>query len=120
VSGARSVAEARRVAYAVAHSPLVKTALFAGDANWGRLAMAIGKAGVPGLDARRVSVSLDDVRVLARGAPHPAYREEQGAAVLARPEYTIGIELGRGRARARVWTCDLSHDYVKINAEYRT
>jgi glutamate N-acetyltransferase/amino-acid N-acetyltransferase len=120
VGGARNVAEARRVAYAVAHSPLVKTALFAGDANWGRLAMAIGNAGVAGLDARRVSVSLDGVKVLERGQPHPAYREEQGAAVLARPEYTIGIELGRGRARARVWTCDLSHDYVKINAEYRT
>jgi glutamate N-acetyltransferase/amino-acid N-acetyltransferase len=120
VGGARSVAEARRVAFAVAHSPLVKTALFAGDANWGRLAMAIGKAGVPGLDARRVSVRLDDVRVLARGEPHPGYRDGHGAAVLARPEYTIGIELGRGRARARVWTCDLSYDYVKINAEYRT
>ena len=120
VGGARSVAEARRVAYAIAHSPLVKTALFAGDANWGRLAMAIGKSGVAGLDARRVSIALDDVPVLARGEPHPAYREGQGAAVLARPEYTIAIDLGRGRARARIWTCDLSHDYVKINAEYRT
>ena len=62
----------------------------------------------------------DEVRVLARGEPHPDYREEQGAAVLARPEYSIGIDLGRGRARARIWTCDLSHDYVRINAEYRT
>lgn len=120
VGGARSVAEARRVALSVAHSPLVKTALFAGDANWGRLAMAIGKAGVAGLDPRRVSVRLDDVRVLARGEPHPDYRDELGAAVLARPEYTIGVDLGRGRARARVWTCDLSYDYVRINAEYRT
>lgn len=120
VGGARSVAEARQVAYAVAHSPLVKTALYAGDANWGRLAMAIGKAGVRGLDARRISVRLDDVRVLARGEPHPDYREAQGAAVLAKAEYTIGIDLGRGRASARIWTCDFSHDYVKINAEYRT
>jgi len=104
----------------VAHSPLVKTALFAGDANWGRLAMAIGKAGVKGLDPGRVSVSLDDVAVLRCGQPHPAYREEQGAAVLARPEFTIAVDLGRGRARARIWTCDFSYDYVKINAEYRT
>ena len=120
VGGARSAVEARQVAYAVAHSPLVKTALFAGDANWGRLAMAIGKAGVPRLDPARVSVSLDDVPVLRRGEPHPAYREAQGAAVLAKPEFTIGIDLGRGRAQARIWTCDLSYDYVKINAEYRT
>ena len=120
VGGARGAGEARQVAYAVAHSPLVKTALFAGDANWGRLAMAIGKAGVKGLDARRVSLRLDDVRVLSRGEPHPAYREEQGAAVLAKPEFTISIDLGRGRASARIWTCDFSYDYVKINAEYRT
>lgn len=120
VGGARSVAEARQVAFAVAHSPLVKTALYAGDANWGRLAMAIGKSGVRGLDARRVGVKLDDVPVLRRGEPHPDYREERGSAVLARPEYTIGIDLGRGKAQARIWTCDFSYDYVKINAEYRT
>ena len=120
VGAARSVAEARQVAYAVAHSPLVKTALFAGDANWGRLAMAIGKSGVKGLDARRISVRLDEVRVLSRGEPHPAYREAQGAAVLAKPEFTIAIDLGRGKASARIWTCDFSYDYVRINAEYRT
>ena len=120
VGGARSVAEARRVAFSVAHSPLVKTALFAGDANWGRLAMAIGKSGVPGLDPGRISVALDQVTVLAKGGPHPAYREAHGAAVLAKPEYTIAIDLGRGRASARIWTCDFSYDYVKINAEYRT
>ena len=120
VGGARSVSEARRVAYSVAHSPLVKTALFAGDANWGRLAMAIGKSGVPRLDPRRISLSFDDERVLRQGEPHPAYREARGAAVLARPEFTIAIDLGRGRARARIWTCDFSYDYVKINAEYRT
>ena len=120
VSGARSVAEARRVAFSVAHSPLVKTALFAGDANWGRLAMAIGKSGVARLDQRRISLALDDVPVLRQGEAHPAYREGRGAAVLAKPEYTIAINLGRGRARARIWTCDFSYDYVKINAEYRT
>ena len=120
VGGARSVAEARQVAYAIAHSPLVKTALFAGDANWGRLAMAIGKAGVKGLDAGRVSIRLDDVKVLHRGRPHADYREAQGTAVLAKPEFTIGVELGRGKAAARIWTCDFSYDYVKINAEYRT
>ncbi|MGH8443105.1 MAG: bifunctional glutamate N-acetyltransferase/amino-acid acetyltransferase ArgJ [Nevskiaceae bacterium] len=120
VDGARSVDEARRVAFSIAHSPLVKTALFAGDANWGRLAMAIGKSGVPKLDPRRIDVALDGVKVLARGEPHPAYREAQGAAVLARREYTIAVGLGRGRARARIWTCDFSYDYVKINAEYRT
>jgi glutamate N-acetyltransferase/amino-acid N-acetyltransferase len=120
VGGARSAAEARRVAYSVAHSPLVKTALFAGDANWGRLAMAIGKSGVPGLDPSRIGVALDEVRVLARGEPHVSYREELGAAVLAKPEYTIAIDLGRGRGRARIWTCDFSYDYVKINAGYRT
>jgi glutamate N-acetyltransferase/amino-acid N-acetyltransferase len=120
VGGARTVAEARQVAYAVAHSPLVKTALFAGDANWGRLAMAIGKAGVAKLDPTRIGIALDDVRLLQRGEPHPGYREEHGAAVLARPEYTIAIDLGRGQAGATVWTCDLSYEYVKINAEYRT
>lgn len=120
VGGARSVGEARQVAYSVAHSPLVKTALFAGDANWGRLAMAIGKAGVRGLDPRRVSVALDDVKVLRRGEPHPNYRDARGAAVLARPEFTLSVDLGRGRASTRIWTCDFSYDYVKINAEYRT
>ena len=120
VGGARSVAEARQVAYAIAHSPLVKTALFAGDANWGRLAMAIGKAGVAKLDPGKVSVSLDGVKVLHKGEPHPAYTDGQGAAVLAKPEFTIGVELGRGKAAARIWTCDFSYDYVKINAEYRT
>ncbi|HUR40688.1 MAG TPA: bifunctional glutamate N-acetyltransferase/amino-acid acetyltransferase ArgJ [Verrucomicrobiae bacterium] len=120
VGGARSVSEARAVAYAIAHSPLVKTALFAGDANWGRLAMAIGKAGVKGLAASKVSIRLDEVKVLQRGQPHPDYRDAQGAAVLAKPEFTIGVELGRGKASARIWTCDFSYDYVKINAEYRT
>ncbi len=120
VGGARTVAEARKVGYSIAHSPLVKTALFAGDANWGRLAMAIGKAGVPGLAQDKVGLSLDGIPLLRRGQPHPGYREELGAAVLAKPEYTISVDLGRGKAKARLWTCDLSYEYVKINAEYRT
>jgi glutamate N-acetyltransferase / amino-acid N-acetyltransferase len=120
VGGARSEAEARQVAYSVAHSPLVKTAMFASDANWGRIAMAIGKAGVENLDQRSVSIALDDVQLIERGQPHPDYREERGAAVVAQDEFTIRIGLGRGAAAARVWTCDFSYDYVKINAEYRT
>lgn len=118
--GARDRAEARRAAYSIAHSPLVKTALFAGDANWGRLVMALGKAGLPDLDPRRVNIALDRVPVVRRGESHPDYREELGAAVLAKPEYTIAVELGRGDAAVTLWTCDLSYDYVKINAEYRT
>jgi glutamate N-acetyltransferase / amino-acid N-acetyltransferase len=120
VGGARSVAEARQVAYSIAHSPLVKTAMFAGDANWGRIIMAIGKAGIEGLDPAGVAVALDQVPLIERGEPHPAYREELGAAVVAKPEFSIRVQLGRGQAQARIWTCDFSYDYVKINAEYRT
>jgi glutamate N-acetyltransferase/amino-acid N-acetyltransferase len=120
VGGARSVEEARKVGYSIAHSPLVKTAMFAGDANWGRIIMAVGKAGVEGLDPRGVAVALDEVPLIERGEPHPAYREELGAAVVAKPEFSIRVHLGRGEAQARLWTCDFSYDYVKINAEYRT
>lgn len=120
ISGARDGAEARQVGYAIANSPLVKTAMFAGDANWGRIVMAIGKAGVENLDPARVDVRLDDVQLLQGGEPHPDYVEERGAAVVAKPEFTIGVDLGRGSARARLWSCDFSYEYVKINAEYRT
>lgn len=120
VGGAATAAEARQVALSVAHSPLVKTALFASDANWGRIAMAIGKAGVAGLDQGLVSIALDDVTLIERGQPHPDYREEKGAAIVARDEFTIRVGLGRGNAAITVWTCDFSYDYVKINAEYRT
>ncbi|MFP5358034.1 MAG: bifunctional glutamate N-acetyltransferase/amino-acid acetyltransferase ArgJ [Gammaproteobacteria bacterium] len=120
VEQARSADEARQVALSVAHSPLVKTAMFASDANWGRIAMAIGKAGVEGLDASRVRIGLDDVLLIHNGEPHPGYREDRGAAIVAQPEFTIRIGLGRGEAAATVWTCDFSYDYVKINAEYRT
>lgn len=120
VGGAKTADEARQVAYSVAHSPLVKTAMFASDANWGRIAMAIGKAGVEGLRQDSVSIALDDVKLIECGQPHPAYREELGAAVVARDEFSIRIGLGRGDASAQVWTCDFSYDYVRINAEYRT
>lgn len=120
VGGARDAAEARKVALSIAHSPLVKTAMFASDANWGRIVMAIGKAGVEGLHPGSVSVALDEVPLIAGGEPHPQYREELGAAVVAQAEFSIRIGLGLGAATARIWTCDFSYDYVKINAEYRT
>jgi glutamate N-acetyltransferase/amino-acid N-acetyltransferase len=120
VSGAATEAEARQVAYTLAHSPLFKTAAFAGDANWGRILAAVGRSGVAGLDVNRIDIDIDDVALIRGGEPDPAYAEARGAAVFAKPEYTVAIALGRGAAQARVWTCDLSYDYVKINAEYRT
>ena len=120
IGGARDVAEARQVAYSIAHSPLVKTALFAGDANWGRIIMAIGKAGVENLDPAKVDVALDDVLLIVRGKPHPSYLEELGSAVVRKSEFSIQVELRRGPAQVTVWTCDLGYDYVRINAEYRT
>jgi glutamate N-acetyltransferase / amino-acid N-acetyltransferase len=120
IEGGRSVEECRRVAYAIAHSPLVKTAFFASDPNLGRLLAAIGYAGVDDLDVANVALYLDDVLVAADGGRHPDYREEDGQRVMKQPEIVVRAVLGRGDARATVWTCDLSYDYVKINAEYRT
>jgi glutamate N-acetyltransferase/amino-acid N-acetyltransferase len=120
VRGGADIEECRRAAYAVAESPLVKTAFFAADPNWGRILAAVGRAGIPGLDVTRVSVFLDEVCIVERGGRAAAYREEQGRAVMARDEITIAIDLKRGRHQARVWTCDFSYDYVRINAEYRT
>jgi glutamate N-acetyltransferase/amino-acid N-acetyltransferase len=120
IEGGRSVAECRRVAYAIAHSPLVKTAFFASDPNLGRILAAIGNAGIKDLDTSRLELYLDSVLVAANGGRHPDYREEMGAAALAKPEFTVRARLHRGHAAATVWTCDLSFDYVKINAEYRT
>jgi len=120
VEGGRSVAECRRVAYSIAHSPLVKTAFFASDPNLGRILAAIGYAGVPGLDTAKVDLWMDKVLVAKRGGRNPAYREAQGAAVLAKPEFLVRAVLNRGVAAATVWTCDLSYGYVKINAEYRS
>jgi glutamate N-acetyltransferase/amino-acid N-acetyltransferase len=120
VERGRSEAECRKVAYAIAHSPLVKTAFFASDPNLGRILAAIGYAGVAGLDTSKVDLYLDAVRVARGGARDPAYREAQGARAMRKPEFTVRAVLNRGRAAATVWTCDLSFDYVKINAEYRT
>jgi glutamate N-acetyltransferase/amino-acid N-acetyltransferase len=116
----RSSEECRRVAYAIAHSPLVKTAFFASDPNLGRILAAIGYSGVTGLDASRVDLYLDGVRVARGGARDPHYREEAAVAAMKKPEFTVRAVLNRGKAAATVWTCDLSFDYVKINAEYRT
>jgi glutamate N-acetyltransferase / amino-acid N-acetyltransferase len=120
VSGGRDGAECLRVARCIADSPLVKTALFAGDPNWGRFCMAIGRAGVDGLDTDGVTLHLDDVCVAERGMLAPSYREEDGARVLAQPEFGVHVGLGRGNAEETVWTCDFSYEYVRINAEYRT
>ncbi len=120
VSGAADQSEARQVAYTVAHSPLVKTAIFAGDPNWGRILAAVGRAGVAGLDIEAVRIWLDDVSIVSDGGRDPDYTEEAGARVMSQPELSISIDLGRGNAQARILTCDLSYDYVRINAEYRT
>lgn len=117
---ARSEAEAAQVAYSIAHSPLVKTAFFASDPNLGRILAAVGKAGVADLDAARVQLWLGDVRVARDGGRHPDYREEDGQRVMREDEIVVRVALGRGDARATIWTCDLSHDYVSINADYRS
>ena len=117
VERGRNRDECRRVAYAIAHSPLVKTAFFASDPNLGRILAAIGNTGV---DIAKLELHLDDFRVATGAGRHPAYREEQGVAALKKPEFTVRAVLNRGRADATVWTCDFSYDYVKINAEYRT
>ena len=120
VERGRNEAECRRVAYSIAHSPLVKTAFFASDPNLGRILAAIGNSGVRGLDTARVDLFIDHVRVAHQGGRDPAYREEQGVAAMKKAEFTVRAVLHRGKATATVWTCDLSFEYVKINAEYRT
>ena len=120
VTGAASEAEARRVAEAVAHSPLVKTAFFAGDPNWGRILAAVGRAGIADLDIAGVDIHLGEVALVAAGEPAPAYTEAAGQAVMSEEDISVSIHLGRGEHATQIWTCDLSHDYVRINAEYRT
>jgi len=120
VGGGRTKEECRQVAYAIAHSPLVKTAFFASDPNLGRILAAVGYAGIADLDAGMIDLFLDDVHVATHGARHPEYREEDGARVMAQSEITVRVDLHRGPAQATVWTCDLSHDYVSINADYRS
>jgi len=120
VEGGRDAAECRQVAYAVAHSPLVKTAFFASDPNLGRILAAVGYAGIDDLDQTGIDLHLDDLHVAVKGGRNPAYREEDGQRVMKQSEITVRIGLGRGNATDTVWTCDLSHDYVSINADYRS
>ena len=120
VEGGRDASECRQVAYAVAHSPLVKTAFFASDPNLGRILAAVGYAGIGDLDQTGIDLYLDDVHVAVQGGRNPSYREEDGQRVMKQSEITVRIGLGRGDATDTVWTCDLSHDYVSINADYRS
>ena len=120
VDGGRTKAECRQAAYAIAHSPLVKTAFFASDPNLGRILAAVGYAGIDDLDQGLIDLFLDDVHVVREGGRHPDYREEHGQRVMKQTEITVRVDLHRGPAHATVWTCDLSHDYVSINADYRS
>ncbi|AVO40560.1 bifunctional glutamate N-acetyltransferase/amino-acid acetyltransferase ArgJ [Simplicispira suum] len=120
VEGGASSEECRKVAYAIAHSPLVKTAFFASDPNLGRILAAVGYAGIEDLDQTLIDLYLDDVLVAQRGGRNPDYREEDGQRVMQQQEITVRVLLGRGGAQDQVWTCDLSHDYVSINADYRS
>ena len=120
VDKARSREEARKVAYTIAHSPLVKTALFASDPNWGRILAAVGRAGVQQLDISGVDIFLGDVCIVRSGGVDSDYTEEKGQAVMNEHEIPISVELGRGEESATIWTSDLSHEYVRINSEYRS
>jgi glutamate N-acetyltransferase/amino-acid N-acetyltransferase len=120
VNGGRDEAECLRLAYEIAHSPLVMTAMYASDANWGRILAVVGRAGLEDLDIGTVRIDLGDVCIVSGGERAPAYTEEQGQRVMSGEEITVSVALGRGSARATVWTSDLSHEYVTINAEYRT
>jgi glutamate N-acetyltransferase/amino-acid N-acetyltransferase len=120
VDGGRNAEECKQVAYAVAHSPLVKTAFFASDPNLGRILAAVGYAGIADLDQTGIDLFLDDVHVAVNGGRNPSYREEDGQRVMKQSEITVRIGLGRGNASETVWTCDLSHEYVTINADYRS
>ena len=120
VDGGKTTDECRKVAYAIAHSPLVKTAFFASDPNLGRILAAVGYAGIEDLDQTGIDLFLDDVQVAIQGGRHPAYKEEDGQSVMKKSEILVRVLLGRGLCSDTVWTCDLSHDYVSINADYRS
>ncbi len=120
VEGGRTDDECRRIGFAIAHSPLVKTAFFASDPNLGRILAAVGYAGVADLDVEKLDLYLDDVLVARHGGRNPAYQEADGKRVMKQSEITVRVALGRGAAAATLWTCDLSHDYVSINADYRS
>jgi glutamate N-acetyltransferase/amino-acid N-acetyltransferase len=120
VTGGKTGEECRKVAYAIAHSPLVKTAFFASDPNLGRILAAVGYAGIDDLDQTKIDLYLDDVHVAVNGGRNPAYREEDGQRVMKQSEIVVHVGLGRGDAADTVWTCDFSHEYVTINADYRS
>jgi glutamate N-acetyltransferase / amino-acid N-acetyltransferase len=120
VENGKTAEECRKVAYAIAHSPLVKTAFFASDPNLGRILAAVGYAGIDDLDQSGIELFLDEVHVATKGGRNPAYREEMGQAVMKQSEITVRVQLGRGEAADTVWTCDFSHEYVSINADYRS
>jgi glutamate N-acetyltransferase/amino-acid N-acetyltransferase len=120
IKGGRNSAECKRIAKSIAHSPLVKTAFFASDPNLGRILAAIGYAGVDDLDSTKVQLWLGDVWVAKDGGRNPEYKEADGQAVMKQAEITVTVDLGRGSVEETVWTCDLSHEYVSINADYRS
>jgi glutamate N-acetyltransferase/amino-acid N-acetyltransferase len=120
VAGGKTNEECRKVAYAIAHSPLVKTAFFASDPNLGRILAAVGYAGIEDLDPSTIDLFLDEVQVVIQGGRHPDYNEEEGQRVMKKSEISVRVLLGRGSCSDTVWTCDLSHDYVSINADYRS
>ena len=120
IDGGKTEAECRLAAYAIAHSPLVKTAFFASDPNLGRILAAVGYAGIADLDQTKIDLYLDDVHVVVDGGRNPSYQEEDGQRVMKQQEITVRVNLGRGQASQTVWTCDFSHDYVTINADYRS
>ena len=120
ICGGHSQDECKNVAYAIAHSPLVKTALYASDPNWGRILAAIGRAGISGLEVNNIRILIDDIILFENGCRSPDYSETAGREIFSKPEIKLHIDLGRGHAGYKYWTCDLSHDYVRINAEYRS
>jgi glutamate N-acetyltransferase/amino-acid N-acetyltransferase len=120
VEQGQNMVECRQVAYTVAHSPLIKTALFASDPNWGRILAAVGRSGLQDFDLSKVTIYLDNVCIIKGGQPASGYTEAQGQSVMDNSEITIKVVLERGQANDTVWTCDFSYDYVKINAEYRS
>ncbi|NLX15426.1 MAG: bifunctional glutamate N-acetyltransferase/amino-acid acetyltransferase ArgJ, partial [Ramlibacter sp.] len=120
VEGGKTAEECRLAAYAIAHSPLVKTAFYASDPNLGRILAAVGYAGITDLDQEKIELYLDDVHVVTQGGRNPSYQEADGQRVMQQAEITVRVQLGRGQASDTVWTCDFSHDYVSINADYRS
>lgn len=120
VKGCKTEEEAKNVAYTVGHSPLVKTAFFAADPNWGRILAAVGRVGITDFDLSKVNISLDDVLIISSGSKASDYTEERGQQIMDQSDITIHIDLGRGDKEIKIWTCDFSYDYIKINAEYRT